>query len=98
MPMRTETDKLVKDLKTCACDAEELIKSTAGELNDKTKEARLRLKATLSSAKESCEALEEKALNGVKAADRTIRTYPYESLGIALGLGLLIGLLIGRRS
>jgi ElaB/YqjD/DUF883 family membrane-anchored ribosome-binding protein len=78
--MRTETDKLVKDLKTAACDAEELIKATAGELNDKSREARLRLKATLNSAKDSCEALEERALNGVKAADRKIRTYPYESL------------------
>ena len=70
--MRTETDKLVKDLKTCACDAEELIKATAGELNDKTKEARLRFKNTLNAAKESCEALEEKALNSVKVADRKI--------------------------
>ena len=96
--MRTETDKLVKDLKTCACDAEELIKATAGELNDKTKEARLRLKTTLNSAKESCEALEERALNGVKIADRKIRTYPYESIGIALGVGLVVGLLISRRS
>ena len=96
--MRTETDKLVKDLKTCACDAEELIKATAGELNDKTKEARLRLKNTLNAAKESCEALEGKALNSVKAADRKIRTYPYESIGIALGVGLVLGVLIGRRS
>ena len=96
--MRTETQKLVKDLKTCACDAEELMKGTVDELNEKTKEARLRLKDTLNSAKESCEALEERALEGVKAADRKIRTYPYESLGIALGVGLLIGLLIGRRS
>lgn len=96
--MRTETDKLVKDLKTCACDAEELIKATAGELNERTKEARLRLKDTLNSAKESCEALEETALNGVKLADRKIRTYPYEAIGIALGVGLVLGLLIGRRS
>jgi ElaB/YqjD/DUF883 family membrane-anchored ribosome-binding protein len=96
--MRTETDKLVKDLKSCACDAEELIKATAGELNERTKEARLRLKTTLNSAKESCEALEERALEGVKVADRRIRAYPYESLGIALGIGLLIGLLMGRRS
>ena len=93
--MRTETDKLVKDLKTCACDAEELIKATAGDLNDK---ARLRLKATLNSARESCEALEETTLSGAKAADRRIRARPYESLGIAVGIGLVLGFLIGRRS
>jgi len=96
--MRTETDKLVKDLKTCACDAEELIKATAGNLNEKSREAGLRLKATLNSAKESCGALEKRAIKGAKVADRTIRTYPYESLGIALGVGVLLGLLIGRRS
>ena len=96
--MRTETEKLVKDLKTCACDAEELIKATTGELNEKSTEAGLRLKATLNSAKESCEALEKRAISGVKAADRTIRTYPYESLGIAVGIGVVLGFLIGRRS
>jgi len=93
--MRTETDKLVKDLKTCACDAEELIKATAGDLNDK---ARLRLKATLNSAKESCDALEERAVEGVKVAERTIRTYPYQSLGVVLGIGVVLGFLLGRRS
>lgn len=96
--MRTETDKLVKDLKTCACDAEELIKATAGELNDKTREAGLRLKSTLNAAKESCEALEEKAVNSVKAADRVIRANPYPTLGIALGIGVVLGILIRRRS
>ena len=95
--MRTETEKLMKDLKSCACDAEELVKATAGEVNEKSKEAGLRLKATLNSAKKSCEALEERAVNGVKVADRAIRTYPYESLGVALGIGVVLGFLIGRR-
>lgn len=96
--MRRETDRLVKDLKNAACDAEELIKATAGELTEKSKEARLRLKATLNSAKETCEVLEERALDGIKVADRKIRAYPYESIGIALGVGLLLGVVIGRRS
>ena len=93
--MRTETEKLVKDLKNCACDAEDLIKAKATDLNDK---ARLRLKATLTSAKETCEALEEKALKSVKATDRAIRANPYPTVGIALGVGLVIGILISRRS
>jgi ElaB/YqjD/DUF883 family membrane-anchored ribosome-binding protein len=96
--MRTETDKLVKDLKTCACDAQELIKATAGELNEKSHEARLRLKGRLNSAMESCEALEERAIGGVKAADRAIRANPYPPLGIALGVGMALGILIARRS
>ena len=96
--MRTETEKLVKDLKTCACDAEDLIKAKAEDIKDKTGGARLRLKATLNSAKETCEAFEERAVNGVKAADRAVRTNPYPTVGIALGIGLALGILIGRRS
>ena len=95
--MRTETDKLVKDLKAVACDAEELMKTTAGELNEKSREARLRLKTALEGARESCECLRERAAEGVKATDRAIRTRPYESLGIALGAGVLLGFLLGRR-
>ena len=95
--MRAETDKLVKDLKSVACDAEELVKATAGELNEKGREAGLRLKTALESARESCDILRERAAESVKATDRTIRTHPYEALGVAAGLGLLIGLLIGRR-
>ena len=96
--MRTEADKLVKDLKTCACDAEDLAKLTAGEINEKTRDAGLRFKAKFNAAKESCEALEEKALTKVKAADRAIRANPYPTLGIALGIGVVMGMLIGRRS
>ena len=96
--MRTENDKLVKDLRTAANDAEELIKATAGELNEKSREARLRLKTALESARESCDALQEKAVEGVKATDRTIRTHPYESLGIALGVGLILGFLLARKT
>jgi ElaB/YqjD/DUF883 family membrane-anchored ribosome-binding protein len=96
--MRTETDKLVKDLKTAANDAEELIKATAGEINEKSRETRLRLKTALETARESCDALQEKAVEGVKVTDRTIRTHPYESLGIALGVGVLLGFFVGRRS
>ena len=96
--MRTETDKLVKDLKTAANDAEELIKATTGEIGEKSREARLRLKTALETARESCEALQEKAVEGAKATDRTIRTHPYESLGVALGVGVLLGLLLARKS
>lgn len=74
------------------------MKTTAGELNEKTRDVGLRLKAKFNAAKESCEALEEKAVNGVKAADHAIRTNPYPTLGIALGVGVVLGILIGRRS
>ena len=34
---------------------------------------------------------------GAKAADKTIRDHPYESIGVAFGLGLLIGVLVTRK-
>ena len=98
MSTEVEAERLVKDLKTVARDAEDLMKATAGDVGDKAKEARARLSATLESAKESLRALQEKAIAGAKAADRTIREHPYESIGIAFGLGVLIGVLVNRRN
>jgi ElaB/YqjD/DUF883 family membrane-anchored ribosome-binding protein len=90
-------DKLVQDLKTVVNDAEELIKATAGEINDKTKEARQRLTATLESARASLTELEGKAVASARATDKLIREHPYPSIGVAVGLGLLLGLLVNRR-
>lgn len=43
------------------------------------------------------ERAKEYASQQAKEADKLIRQYPYQSIGIALGLGLIIGLLAGRR-
>ncbi len=43
------------------------------------------------------ERAKEYATRQAKEADKLIRHYPYQSIGIALGLGLIIGLLAGRR-
>jgi ElaB/YqjD/DUF883 family membrane-anchored ribosome-binding protein len=40
---------------------------------------------------------EEKAVERAKAADRVVRDYPYQTIGLALGLGLLIGILARRK-
>lgn len=93
----TNRDKLVQDLKTVVHDAEDLIKATAGELSDKTKEARQRLSATVESARATVMDLEQKAVASARATDKLIREHPYPSLGVAIGLGLFLGLLINRR-
>ena len=89
--------KLVTDFKVVVRDAEALIKATASELGEKTKEARARLVEALNAAKVTCHKLEEKAIAGAKATDRIIREHPYQSLGLAFGLGLLIGVLVNRK-
>ena len=91
-------EKLAKEIKKIAHDAEDLIKATADDVSDKAREARARLMDAVESAKDSCERLQEKAVAGAKVTDKTIRDHPYESIGIAFGIGLLIGVLVGRRS
>jgi ElaB/YqjD/DUF883 family membrane-anchored ribosome-binding protein len=91
------TDKLVTDLKAVAHDAEELMRATAGVAGEKVQEARERLKTAVDSAKDSLQKLPDQAVASAKAADKTIREHPYESIGVAFGLGLLIGVLVSRR-
>ena len=89
--------KLLRDMKVVLHDAEELIVATAGDLSEKTKEARVRLGAALERAKESCHTVEARAIAGAKATDRIIREHPYQSIGLAFGLGLLVGVLVNRK-
>jgi ElaB/YqjD/DUF883 family membrane-anchored ribosome-binding protein len=95
--MSTRTEKLLGNLKSAATHAEELIESTAGQLTEKSKEARTRLNDALESAQRSCEELQERAVAGLKTAEDTIKAHPYKTVGIALGVGLLVGLLLTRR-
>ena len=90
-------DKLISDLKTVAHDAEELLKATAGDLGEKTKEARERLEAALGRAKETYRVVQDKAYAGARATDECIRANPYPAIGAAFGVGVLLGVLLRRR-
>lgn len=91
------TDKLVTDLKRIVNDSELLLHDTKDVAGEKAREMRERLTEAMESAKRACHRLEEKAVEGAKAADRTIRDHPYQSIGVAFGLGLLIGVLVTRK-
>jgi ElaB/YqjD/DUF883 family membrane-anchored ribosome-binding protein len=97
MTNEANAEKVVGDLKTLTRDAEAVLHATAGQAGEKMHELRSRLSSALESAKATCHRLEEKAVAGAKAADKTIREHPYESIGVAFGIGLLIGVLVGRR-
>jgi ElaB/YqjD/DUF883 family membrane-anchored ribosome-binding protein len=94
--MSEETDKLMRDLKVVAQDAEALIKATGGDLSEKAKDARARLSQAIASAKETALELQGKAAEKAKVADQVVREHPYETLGVAFGVGLLLGVLFGR--
>ena len=93
--------KLVQDLKVVMHDAEALLKATAGEVGEKAREARVRLAASIESARTGLHNIEEKAIAQAKAAatatDKVIREHPYQSIGVAFGVGLLIGVLVTRK-
>ena len=89
--------KLVADVRAVARDAEELLRMTADDLSEKTRELRVRLGATLEAARETCKKMEAAAVEGVKATDRVIHDYPYQALGAAFGVGVILGVLLKRR-
>lgn len=94
-------DRVLDDLKTLAADAEALLFATADDASAKAKEARARLTAGLEKAKSTYEEFQaqgiESAKVALKKADDTIRSHPYESVGIAFGVGVLLGVLLRRK-
>ncbi|HNQ88109.1 MAG TPA: DUF883 family protein [Verrucomicrobiota bacterium] len=94
-------ERVMADLRSLIHDSEELLKATAGEVGEKAKEARSRLNAALERARTTCGQLEDQTLATAQAAarkaDTTIRSHPYESMGVAFGVGLLVGVLITRK-
>lgn len=85
------------DLGSLADDARALMAATADVAGEKVGEARKRLAAALENGKELYGRVRDKAVEGAKAADQTVRENPYQAIGIALGIGAVIGFLIARR-
>jgi ElaB/YqjD/DUF883 family membrane-anchored ribosome-binding protein len=79
-------------------DAQALLVATAHVAEEKVADARKRLVATVEKARQTWEVVQEKAVAGVKAGDKTIRKHPYTSLGVALGIGAMLGYYLSRRS
>ncbi len=82
---------------TLAEDARALLAATADVAGEKVDEARKRLAAALESGKELYGRVRDKAVEGAKVSDQTVRENPYEAMGIAFGVGALIGYLVSRR-
>src|SRR5688572_26731608 len=91
------TDRVVADLKGVMRHSEDLLQTTADTVGDKVHEIRKRLNEALEGARATCRELEGKTIKGAKAADKTIREHPYQSIGLVFGIGLLIGALITRK-
>ena len=95
MNKQTQTDPT--DLGSLAEDARALLTATADVAGDKVGEARKRLAAALESGKEIYGRVKDKAVEGAKAADETVRANPYQAIAIGVGVGALVGYLLGRK-
>jgi ElaB/YqjD/DUF883 family membrane-anchored ribosome-binding protein len=96
-----QTDKLMADLRLVVADAEELLRTTAGQAGEGAAELRAKVQASLARARDSLAQAQDAAIAKARAAGRAADDYvhenPWRSIGVAAGFGLLVGLLIGRR-
>jgi ElaB/YqjD/DUF883 family membrane-anchored ribosome-binding protein len=95
--MNTETNEIRNGLNDIADDTRALLAATADVAEEKVVEARNRLTAAMSYAKDSCAAVQKKAVASAKATDKAIRDNPYQAIGIAFGVGALVGFILSRR-
>ena len=85
------------DARTLADDARALLEATSNIADEKISAARERLSVALASGKQTAARLQQKVIEGARYADDTVRSHPYQSIGIGFGVGILIGMLISRR-
>lgn len=95
--MNKPTQAISNDMGQLAEEARALIAATADVAGDKVVEARKRLAAALESGREMYGRVRDRAVEGAKVADQTVRENPYQSIAIGFGVGALVGYLLARR-
>ena len=94
-------EKLKEDLKAVVADAEELVKATANQTEERIATARVKAGESLKAAKawlaEEEGAVKAKTKAAAKAADAYVRADPWKAVGIAAVAGLFLGILAARR-
>ncbi len=89
--MKDSMDKVSDDTRA-------LLAATADVAEEKVVQARNRLTAAMTAAKETYAVVQKKAVEGAKATDKVIRENPYQAVAVAFGVGALVGFLISRRN
>lgn len=84
-------------LENLSDDARVLLAATADVAEEHVIEARERLAAALDEGKAVWTRVQDRAIDGVHATDRVIRSHPYQAMTIALGVGAVLALLTSRR-
>lgn len=93
-------DKLMEDLRMVVADAEDLLKATANQADERIAAARNKASGSLREAKARLADAQATAVERIKLAaqkpDKYVHEKPWQSVGIAATVGILIGVLIGR--
>ena len=95
--MTKQTQAVNNELSQLADDARALMAATSDVAGEKVADARKRLAAALDSAREVAGRVRDKAVEGAKLADQTVRENPYQAIAIGVGLGTILGYLLARR-
>lgn len=95
--MKTETESTSHDLTRLAEDARALMAATTDVAGEKVSQARKRLAEALECGKEFYGTVRDKAVEGAKVADQSVRENPYQAIAIGVGVGALLGYLISNR-
>jgi ElaB/YqjD/DUF883 family membrane-anchored ribosome-binding protein len=94
-------EQLISDLRAVVADSEELLKATAGDLNERASAARAKVQESLRTAREKIAQLDDEVLERIqtaaKSTDQYVREHPWGAVGIAAAAGVLVGVLIARR-
>ena len=95
--MNKQTQAITDDVSQLAEDARALLTATADVAGEKVGEAHKRLATALESGKEIYGRVRDRAVEGAKVADQTVRENPYQAIAIGVGVGALLGYLLARR-
>jgi ElaB/YqjD/DUF883 family membrane-anchored ribosome-binding protein len=87
-------EKLVDKMTLVVQGADEFAEVAGNEVEGEQKE---QLMSRLERLKAACQRVKEQAFVGARAADKTMRQYPYSSIGLAFSCGLLAGALASKR-
>ena len=86
-----------KDMRDIIDQAKALVDATAGEVDERIKQAREELLERLESGRFDYAELREKVRENVQAADELVHAKPYYAIGATFVSGLQLGWLMSRR-
>ncbi len=91
-------EQIIEHISRLMAEAEAMLAGpVADQVSDKINDLKDRLSTARDKMGDLYTSARRNVVAGAKYTDRTIREYPYYSIGIAFGVGVLLGALVLRR-